>query len=340
MSALTAIDLFAGAGGLSLGLRRAGFQVLGAVELDDLAAATYAMNHRGTKLWTCDIRDLSPASVARTLRLRKGQLGLLAACPPCQGFSSVRTLNGREAVEDVRNDLVADVGRFARFLLPQAVMVENVPGLLGDRRRDALRAELETLGYGVRDQVLDAADYGVAQRRPRYILIAVRDGRPRFGRRTSRRATVRDVIGALPAAGTSGDVLHDHGERRSAEVERRIRLIPLDGGGRRDLPAEEQLPCHRRCDGFGDVYGRMAWGDVAPTITGGCINPSKGRFLHPEEHRSITLREAALLQGFPRDYAFSMDRGKYAAAQMIGNALPPPFIERHARQIARTLNGT
>ena len=335
---LTAIDLFSGAGGLSLGLRKAGFSLVGAVEFDSLAADTYRRNNPDTTLWECDIRELSPRLVARTLELKRGELDLLAACPPCQGFSTVRTLNGAQPVEDERNDLVADVGRFAASLLPKAVMVENVPGLRTDERRDALYLRLRKLGYEVRDQILDASEFGVAQRRSRYILIAVRGATPRFARRARIRPTVREIIGGLPAAGTSGDPLHDHGEQRSAEVLRRIRLIPSDGGGRSDLPEREQLDCHRRCDGFKDVYGRMAWGQVAPTITGGCINPSKGRFLHPEADRSITLREAAMLQGFPRRYYFSLKRGKYAAAQMVGNALPPPFIERHARQIARTVN--
>ena len=334
---LMAIDLFAGAGGLSLGLRRAGYDVLGAVEFDPLAAETYRHNHPETTLWECDIRSLSPRQVAKTLELEPGELDLLAACPPCQGFSTVRTLNGAQAVEDERNDLVADVGRFAASLLPKTVMVENVPGLRADARRDALVLRLMKLGYEVRDQILDASEFGVAQRRSRYILIAVRGATPRFARRARIRPTVRQVIGALPAAGFSGDPLHDHGERRSAEVLRRIRLTPADGGGRADLPEHEQLDCHKRCEGFKDVYGRMAWGRVAPTITGGCVNPSKGRFLHPEADRSITLREAAMLQGFPRDYYFSLARGKFAAAQMVGNALPPPFIERHARQIARTV---
>ena len=87
-----------------------------------------------------------------------------------------------------------------------------------------------------------------------------------------------------------------------------------------DLGEEHQLDCHAQTDGFKDIYGRMAWDSVAPTITGGCINPSKGRFLHPEEHRAITLREAALLQSFPADYQLSLRRGRYAAAELIGNA--------------------
>ena len=97
------------------------------------------------------------------------------------------------------------------------------------------------------------------------------------------------------------------------------------------------LDCHKKTDGFKDVYGRMSWDRPAPTITGGCFNPSKGRFLHPEENRAITMREAALLQGFERDYSFSLDKGKQALAAMIGNALPPPFVEAQARVLADAL---
>ena len=93
------------------------------------------------------------------------------------------------------------------------------------------------------------------------------------------------------------------------------------------------LECHRKTGGFKDVYGRMAWDKPAPTITGGCTNPSKGRFLHPEENRAITLREAALLQTFPPNYKFSLGSGREGVATMIGNALPPRFIEFHAKTI-------
>lgn len=116
-----------------------------------------------------------------------------------------------------------------------------------------------------------------------------------------------------------------------------IRDIPKDGGSRTDLPRDRQLDCHKDCDGFRDIYGRMAWDKVAPTITGGCFNPSKGRFLHPEQNRAITLREAALLQTFPRRYHFDLSSGKEAAALMIGNALPPEFIRRQANQVRKAI---
>jgi DNA (cytosine-5)-methyltransferase 1 len=117
----------------------------------------------------------------------------------------------------------------------------------------------------------------------------------------------------------------------------RIKRIPKDGGSRTDLGKEHQLKCHQNNDGFKDVYGRMAWDKPSPTITGGCFNPSKGRFLHPEEDRAISMREAALLQSFPSDYTFSLSRGKIAVAQMIGNALPPEFIRRHAQALLKSL---
>jgi DNA (cytosine-5)-methyltransferase 1 len=131
--------------------------------------------------------------------------------------------------------------------------------------------------------------------------------------------------------------LHNLPEQRSPKVLKLIKRIPQDGGSREQAGKRFQLDCHAKCDGFYDVYGRMSWDKVAPTITSGCFNPSKGRFIHPTKHRAITMREAALLQSFPVSYRFSLDGGKTAAALMIGNALPPEFIRRHARQIARHL---
>jgi DNA (cytosine-5)-methyltransferase 1 len=177
-----------------------------------------------------------------------------------------------------------------------------------------------------------------AQRRRRLILVAGRGFEVPFALPAKNRRTVRDAIGNMPAAGKSGDPLHDLPEKtRTPRIARLIRDIPKDGGSRHDLPRNRQLNCHRKSDGFYDVYGRMAWDDVAPTITSGCFNPSKGRFLHPTANRAITMREAALLQSFPRNYKFDVSPGKEAIALMIGNALPPELIRRQARQIAAVL---
>jgi DNA (cytosine-5)-methyltransferase 1 len=333
----TAIDLFSGAGGLTLGLRGAHFKVVGAVEIDDLAAETYRANFPGVRLWEMDIRELTVTRVLRELHLRPGQLDLLAGCPPCQGFSTLRSLNGHRAVDDDRNDLVLQFDRFVRGLRPRAVMLENVPGLATDRRLTDLVTSLKTMGYTTTTGVLDASRFGIPQRRRRMILLAGRQGSIPLATESTTRPTVWDTIGRLAAAGSSGDPLHDLPETRTPKVAALISRIPKDGGSRSDLGDENQLECHKRSDGFHDVYGRMSWGDVAPTITSGCVNPSKGRFLHPEHDRTITLREAALLQGFPAEHKFLLRRGKYAVAEMIGNALPPEFIRRHAVEIRRSI---
>src|SRR5438270_3313805 len=118
---------------------------------------------------------------------------------------------------------------------------------------------------------------------------------------------------------------------------RRIRATPVDGGSRSKLPKSLNLDCHSKFDGFYDVYGRMRWDEPSPTITSGCINPSKGRFLHPEQDRAISLREASLLQGFPRRYRLPLEKGRYPIAELIGNAFPPEFVRRQAVQLKRLL---
>jgi DNA (cytosine-5)-methyltransferase 1 len=233
----------------------------------------------------------------KELRLKKRELDLLAGCPPCQGFSTVRTKNGRRRPRDDRNQLLFDFLRFARVLRPKAIMLENVPGLAGTRYFRRFCGALRRLGYGLEYRILNAAAFGVPQRRKRLLLLGVLGGAPDFAVATASRLTVREAIGHLARAGKSGDPSHDHAARRTHRILRMIRAIPKNGGGRRSLPRNQQLACHRSFSGFNDIYGRMKWDEVAPTITGGCINPSKGRFLHPTQDRAITLREAALLQG-------------------------------------------
>lgn len=335
---LSAVDLFCGCGGLTAGLKMAGFRVLGAVEIDQLAVENYRANHRRVKMWEKDISRIDVTEFAVSLRLLPGQLDLLAGCPPCQGFSTMRTLNGASKVEDPRNDLLFDFQRFAESLRPRAIMLENVPGLADDERFFRFCVNMKMLGYIGEHRILNVEEYGVPQRRNRLIYLAGLGFQAPFADIAFKKSTVRKAISKLPKSGESGDHIHDITERHSPLVMERIRHIPKDGGSRSALPEALQLDCHKRCDGFKDVYGRMAWDDVAPTITSGCFNPSKGRFLHPEEDRAITLREAALLQGFPKQYKFTT-ANKSAIGLMIGNALPPPFIKAHAKAIRMALQG-
>ncbi len=337
---LKAVDLFSGCGGLTVGLKKAGFEVIGAVDVEPLAMETYQMNHPEVTVWREDIRKLSGRKMMRKLGIKKRELDLLAGCPPCQGFSSIRTLNGNKTIKDDRNDLIFDFLRLIKEFMPKAVMMENVPGLLTDKRMEKLKKELKTLGYrlGESPTVLNVAEYGVPQRRRRMILMAGRSGPIAFAKKAVKLRTVRDTIEQLKPHGRSGDTLHDLPENRTSRISAMISRIPKNGGSHAHLGPEWQLPCHKRSpNAFTDVYGRMRWDDVAPTITGGCCNPSKGRFLHPKENRAITLREAAMLQSFPKQYKFSLREGKEGVETMIGNALPPEFIRRQALQIKEYL---
>ncbi len=276
----------------------------------------------------------------RELHIEPGELDLLAGCPPCQGFSTLRTRQRARSVEDKRNDLVFEFMRFVEAFRPKAIMMENVPNLASDNRMLEMLRSLKEWGYyGELDavRVLNAADYGVPQRRRRMILLSGRFGTIPFARPETVQPTVGSAIGELHVPGTGTDPLHDYSMRHSDHVMALIRNVPKDGGSRTDLPEEFRLDCHRRSDGYKDVYGRMAWKSVAPTITSGCFNPSKGRFLHPDQDRAITLREASLLQTFPNQYHISLRRGRSAAAAQIGNALPPLFIKIHAEGIVRYL---
>lgn len=335
---LSAIDLFSGAGGLTTGLKQAGFQVLAAIEVDPTAAETFSLNHPKVKVYTTDVRTLSGSTLLDELKLKPGDLSLLAGCPPCQGFSRLRTRNGNNQVTDHRNDLLFEFVRLARILAPKAIMMENVPALVKDSRFQTFLDEMDELGYPTKGayKVLNAADFGVPQRRLRLVVLLAKGKSVDFLNSNLPRRTVRDAIGKISPPGSTGDLLHENYKVFKPHVQRIISAIPKDGGSRSELPAELRLACHQRTDGFRDVYGRMEWMDVSPTITSGCCNPSKGRFLHPEEDRVITLREAALLQGFPFNYRFSFRRGTENIALQIGNALPPPFIKHHATQIIRS----
>jgi DNA (cytosine-5)-methyltransferase 1 len=337
MKKCTAIDLFSGCGGLTLGLKLAGFRIVAAVDNDQLATTTYRLNHPRIPVWDIDIVKVRARAMMRQLAMRPGDLDLLAGCPPCQGFSVLRTHNGALQRRDRRNGLIKEMLRFVRAFEPKAIMLENVPGLGEHQSFQKLCTELRRLGYCIRWDIKDARHYGVPQRRKRLILVGGRGFEIPFAPESRVIRTVRHAIGNLPKPGTTCDALHNVPEKRSTKVRAIIRAIPKDGGSRADLPNSLQLACHQRLDGFSDIYGRMAWDEPSPTITSGCFNPSKGRFLHPEDDRAITLREAALLQTFPPTYTFPARNCKEAVALMIGNALPPAFTQKHAKQIIEAL---
>jgi len=327
---LTAVDLFAGAGGATQGLKDAGFSVIGAVENDPAAAESYSLNHAEVELWEADIRKVSARSILSVLGLKPRQLTLLKACPPCQGFSSLA--EGRVKVDASQNDLVIDTLRFVRALLPAAVMIENVLGLGRDLRSELVIDELRRLGYVAQKYQVNAIQFGVPQRRKRLIILALRGRRkilpdtlPAYG--LDHPVSVKSAFDELAEAlkENSDDPL-DVARTLTPAVAERVAAVPIDGN-RFDLPPEHQLDCHKRIGGARTAtasYGRLKAHFPAPTMTTRCTTPACGSFIHPTEDRGITLREAATLQTFPFGYRFSGTYGQIE--RQIGNAVPVKMV--------------
>ena len=344
---LTVIDLFSGAGGAGLGFRAAGFSIQGAVEKEASAAATYRNNLRCNPRG--DICGLTPRDFWTKLALSESETTVLIGCPPCQGFSTMRNDSG---ASDDRNRLVVHYLEYVAELSPLFTVFENVPGMIMSEHGRVFHALLNDgltkIGYGLAERVIDAANYGVPQHRRRLIMLAGRNGvippfpKPTHGdpeshlvREGFRPAwcTVRDAIGGLPPAESKlvdRSNLHNHVTAKMGEkVQEFIREIPKDGGSRKDLPRHRWLQCHQKHSGHADVFGRSRWDSPANTLTTGCTNPSKGRFVHPEADRGFTYREAAFLQGFPENFIFYGKR----IAEQIGNAVPPPLAWSIAEQL-------
>ncbi len=340
----TLIDLFSGCGGGALGFSKAGLRAVAAVELDGDAADAYEANV-GVRPLVMDIRRVTGEDLLRASGLNAGECTLLSGCPPCQSFTDLRRGSRSTHRDRLRNSFYLDYLRLAGDVRPRHIAFENVPGMLSPRwrpRLDALLEGLAELGYEHVWDVLDAADFGVPQRRRRLLVVASRVSKPVLPAAThadpalsGRRAwlTVREAVGSL-APLASGEVdasdTYHRARRHSPLALRRLRAIP-PGGARSDLPEDLQLECHKNHSGHYDIYGRMWWDRPAPTLTSGCTNVTRGRFAHPDQDRAITLREAMLLQTFPRaaELRGSLDE----MALQVGNAIPSLFAERIARAI-------
>ncbi|WBB47435.1 DNA cytosine methyltransferase [Verrucosispora sp. WMMA2044] len=337
----TVVDLFAGCGGGSMGFKKAGFKTLAAIEIDVDAAAAFALNV-GVKPIVKDIRDVSVTEL-QAVGVQPGELTLLFGCPPCQSFTVLRRGSAASDHDLRRNSLIFEYLRLVEALQPRHIAFENVPGLVGGRWSEyfeIFRERLDAMGYRIAWDVIDAADYGVPQRRRRVLVIGSRVTEPQLpepthGSKGDKKpyATVRQAIYGLPPLAPAEADPHDpfHKARRHSKLAlRRLARIP-EGGGRADLPEDLVLNCHKNHNGHYDIYGRMWWDRVAPTLTSGCTNVTRGRFAHPEQDRAITLREAMLLQTFPRKAHLHGTHD--AMALQVGNAVPSLLAERIATKI-------
>jgi DNA (cytosine-5)-methyltransferase 1 len=337
----TAIDLFCGAGGLTLGLKKAGFKVVAGVELNSEVTKTYKANHRKTKLLIKDVREVTGKELLNAAGVKR--IDLIAGCPPCQGFSQLTEKYKRE---DPRNDLVLEMARIIEEIKPKMVMMENVPKIAtkGKKMLDEFVSRLTKMGYCVNKGILQMADYGVPQSRRRFVLLAGKGFEIPLPNPTHYRKgdeakklkpwiTLSEVIKStkkpvtLAVANEKGgpEKFNWHVVRDLQEISiERLRAI-REGDNRLALPLHLRPKCHKtKKAGFRNVYGRLSWNNVSGTITSGCTTPCMGRFGHPTENRTISIREAALIQTFPMNYRLKtkfMD----TACDLMGNALPPKF---------------
>lgn len=277
-----------------------------------------------------DVRSITGRELIEAGGIAGRKLDLLKACPPCQGFSSLR---GGNAVDESRNDLVIDTLRLVRELSPRAVLIENVPGLRRDHRFARLVSGLKEQGYGLAHYLVEASELGVPQRRRRLVIVAVEGSAvpssleeliPLDRRRP--KTTAGAALSHLSAVQSPTDPAHVWRSSRAKTAER-IAAIPINGT-RFDLPEALQLDCHRNLKTSAGTTGRSATGsygrvrldEAAPTMTTRCTTPACGSFIHPTENRGLSLREAAAFQTFPSSYLW---QGGYDSVErQIGNAVP------------------
>lgn len=334
-SRVRACDLFAGAGGFSLGAYLAGITVSSAIEWDKHACQTYRSNLVATGLTSTllfeeDISKLVPKKVKSLSGFDEAPCDILLGGPPCQGFSAHR-LNDA-GVNDPRNELLLKYFEYVRVLRPAFFLVENVPGLLWPKHRKFLEAFYEMArraSYGVLEpQIVNAKDFGVPQNRRRVFLLGF--DRKRLEAPTWWPPKPTHVSSASDAKlprwqsasiafkrALPGDPNNVH-MRHSKELIETFARTPANGGSRQQ--SGRVLPCHEDHGGHNDVYGRIDPSLPGPTMTTACINPSKGRFVHPTQNHGITLRQAARLQSFP-DW-FNFEGGIMAGGVQVGNAVP------------------
>jgi DNA (cytosine-5)-methyltransferase 1 len=342
----TCIDSFSGAGGLSLGLSKAGFEILYSFDIDKHSVKTQLLNRKyfNHKIQQQDIREFDPEEIMKALDIKKGELSLFAGGPPCQGFSIQRI--GED--QDDRNNFVFVFIEKMIALSPKFFLLENVPGINGKRGKKILEDALvhaENNGYYIHKNILNAQEYGVPQRRKRIIIIGERESSSplKFScpMPSTKKISVRDTIGHLPAPPKNGkehpDIKHHRSDKLSEINIKRIKYVK-EGQGMAFLPEHLLADCHKAgADKIGhrNVYGRMKWDDVAPTITARFDSFTRGMFGHPEQNRTISLREGALLQTFPSDFEFVGN--KVDIARQIGNAVPVSLAFAIGKELIKAL---
>lgn len=366
---LTAVDLFCGCGGISVGLRSAGFEVLAGVDINKKYICSFEKNFPNAQVITDDITTIPPSEFMERLGLKVGELTLLAGGPPCQGFSKNVPRKYR-FLEDDKNQLIRTYLDYCEALQPKMILMENVAEMrngFDQAYTQELEQRLAQAGYSLHHAVLTAADYGVPQRRRRAFFLATRLGF-KFGSpkvthlplnqgpvmglfEDKQHVTVWEAIGDLPPLkhGDSPEVVEytappqnefqekmrnglisvsDHIARKLAATQF-ARLNSLEPGqGLKDLPLELQTK-----GGFSGAYGRLTKEMIAPTITRWVFHPGSGRWGHPVDIRTLSIREIARIQSFPDSFTFVGSFNDQSG--QLGNAVPPMLAETVATHMLR-----
>jgi len=333
---IVGVDLFCGVGGLTHGLVRGGIEVAAGIDIDASCKFPFEANNSASFLER-DVGKLEVDDIAPFYE--DADFTLLAGCAPCQPFSTY-SRSGRNREYESQWPLVSAFGSLVKEIKPDLVTMENVPQLADHPVFQQFLGNLS--GYKKWWQVIECSSIGIPQTRKRLVLLASRLGSTalELSQKRIRRTTVRETIASLPPI--------DAGERDPKdELHAAPSLSPLNmsrirasrpGGTWRDWPEELQAACHRKDTGatYPSVYGRMEWDQPAPTITTQCFGYGNGRFGHPEQDRAISLREAAMLQTFPKSYAFVPPDAPIKFNKMgrlIGNAVPVRLGEIIARSL-------
>lgn len=363
----TVIDLFCGAGGLSAGFRQSGFHVRAGNDFFEAAGETFASTHREATFLSGPIQNLTAQDFLKVAGLRAGRLDVLVGGPPCQGFS---VYNHQRGLHDERSSLYREYLRIVDGLKPRWVVLENVTGMTsagGGAAVEAIKDGLEALGYIVKAKILRAEEYGVPQERRRLVFIGNRIGKPiEFPAQTHGPGllpfvNIEEAIGDLPrlsngetngrqaynfeprsafqlAMRMGSNGVENHAAAKLSKVNLdRLKHIP-QGGSWRDIPINllpEGMKRAKRSD-HTKRYGRLSWEGLASTILTKC-DPHWGAYFHPDQDRTLTVREAARLQSFPDWFIFQGSRTEQYT--QVGNAVPPLLGEAIAKAILRTDQG-
>ena len=323
---IVAVDLFCGAGGLSFGMKRAGLDIAAGIDVDPVCRHPFESNV-GANFHEMDVAEVTSEWLASLYP--EGSFRVLAGCAPCQPFSSY---SKRRSGQDDGWGLLSVFGSLVKDIRPEVVSMENVPGLTKSAKFPSFMNDLTDAGYKKSVHLVPCSDYGVPQRRRRLVVLGSLLGDIHMLPKSSESGnppTVRGAIGHLPKieAGSAcdSDPLHRSSGLSDKNMKRIRQSIP--GGTWKDWDVQLRANCHLKESGkpYSDVYGRMEWDKIGPTITTHFNAFGSGRFGHPDQDRAISLREGALLQTFPQSYSFAPEEADMpisSVARMIGNAVP------------------